>query len=349
VQEIGLAKGLLNIGVSTDFYSLFQNISEKTTIATNGQNEINLIPLKLKTFLGKVTYIPKWQDILEKGDYDIVQVHEDSQLMTPLILKKCRKFGIKTVLYQGMYSDYTGVGYLYQSIVDLLFKKSIQKNADFILAKTILAKKYLEDKGYKNISVLPIGLDLKEQKECHLQNMIDNFKSHFKNLLLYVGIIEKRRNPFFLIDILSETSADTAMIIVGKGPMYDAMKHYAEKKKVMNRLLLFESVPNNEIHQVYKASDIFLLPTNYEIYGMVVMEALLNGIPVIATPEAGPLSILNDNKLGICLPLKIEKWVEKINELCRKDVKEHIAYRTKTIKNKYNWNEIAKQWIDRVK
>jgi glycosyltransferase involved in cell wall biosynthesis len=348
VQEIGLAKGLLNLRVSTDFYSLFSDIAKETTIAANNGCEIKLIPLKLKMFLNRVTYSPQIIDILAKGEYDIVQVHEDSQLMTPLILKQCRKRGIKTLLYQGMYVDYKGIGRLYQIFLDLLFKKTIQKNADIIFAKTTLAKNYLKNKGYKNVGVLPVGLDIQEQKECQIQDTIENFKSQFKKILLYIGIIEERRNPFFLIDILSQMDSDTAMIIVGKGPLYNSIKQYAKDKKVINRLLLIESVPNSEIHAIFKVGDIFLLPTNYEIYGMVVMEALLNGIPVISTPEAGPLSILNDKKLGVCLQLDSEEWIMKINEYLDEGTGKYAAIRSQTIKEKYNWNKIAQQWASVV-
>lgn len=344
VQEIGLAKALLNFGISTDYYSIFENIETPQTLYERSNCKINLIPIKGISFLDKITYFHGLNNIIAKGNYDIVQVHEDSQLMTPIILKKCRKQNITTVLYQGMYADYKGVKYLYQFFLDLFFRKRIQKNANFILAKTSLAKKYLEKKNYKNIVILPIGLDEIEKSSSCLDATISNFKSQFKNLLLYVGKIEKRRNPFFLIDILQNVDLDTAMIVIGNGPLQEQMKDYATQKNVTNRLLMVNSVPNNEMHEIYKACDIFLLPTNYEIYGMVIMEALYNGIPVISTPEAGPLTILTDEKLGVCLPLNITKWIDKIYQYLNGKNIDIASYRSEIIKKNFNWNTIAKQY-----
>jgi glycosyltransferase involved in cell wall biosynthesis len=345
VQETGLAKGLLNHGVSTDFYSVFKGVESKQTIATHGVCEVNLIPIKGLALFGKITWFPKLMELIIKNKYDIVQVHEDSQLMTPIILKKCRKHKIRTVLYQGMYTDYKGVNCIYQYLLDFFFKKAIQKNAGIIFAKTFLAKEYLEAKGYKNISVLPIGLDYeKQQQTCHLYSKLKEIKSQYNKLLLCVGKIEKRRNPFFLIDILAHLDSNVALIVIGNGPMYAQMMEYAKKENVVNRLFVIKSVPNDEIHDIYKICDVLLLPTNYEIYGMVVMEALLNGIPVVATPEAGPLSILTDDKLGVCLPLDVEKWIDEILKYFNQGKTAFSSYRTEQIKSVYNWNVIAAEY-----
>ncbi|MDR1682448.1 MAG: glycosyltransferase [Candidatus Symbiothrix sp.] len=349
VQEIGLAKGLLNCGVSTDFYAIFQDLELRQTIATHNACEINLIPIKGLAFFGKITYFPKLIGLLIRNDYDVVQVHEDSQLMTLLILKKCHDNGIKTVLYQGMYVHYKGINYIYQYFLDLFFKKTIQRNTNIMLAKTSLAKKYLEAKEYKDVTVLPVGLDYeKEQKPYHSRSKLEEFKARYDKLLLYVGKIEKRRNPFFLIDILSHLDANIALLIVGDGPLYAQMMEYAKKKNEMDRLLVIKSVSNSEISDIYKICNVFLFPTNYEIYGMVVMEALFNGIPVISTPEAGPLAILTDEKLGVCLPLDIRMWIDKILYYFNCNNADIHTYRTEAVKKKYDWNVIAEQYCEMV-
>ena len=72
-------------------------------------------------------------------------------------------------------------------------------------------------------------------------------------------------------------------------------------------------MPNKNLISVYERSNIFLLPTSYEIYGMVVMEALAYGVPVIATPEAGPEYLLRNEEYGICEFLDVNKWISHIN------------------------------------
>jgi glycosyltransferase involved in cell wall biosynthesis len=262
IQEIGLAKGLLNFDISTDIYSRFKDMKTKTMLCQQNNCYVNLIPIEGKIFLNKFSYFQGLIKLILENDYDIVQVHEDSQFMTPFILRKCYKNGIKTVLYQGMYTNYKGIGHVYQRFFDFLFKRITQKNCNIILAKTPLAKQYLEKKGYRNVSILPIGLDYEnEQKSCNYQKQLDDFKSQYDKVLLYIGKIEERRNPFFLIDVLSDLnkhhSLNIGLIVVGGGPLCKQMIDYAKKINIFSKIFILDSLPNNEIHAMYKASDLF--------------------------------------------------------------------------------------------
>ncbi len=352
VQELGLAKGLLRCGASTDFYSFFENVEKKKNIeqVQNGC-EVKLIPLKNKIEFLKITYLPNVIRTILQERYDVVQVHEDLQLMTPFILNKCKKNGIKTVLYQGVYKDLSGIKKIYNWGFDLFFKKMIQKNADVVLAKTEMAKRYLEGKGYKNVSILPIGLDFTNRKNLNAEQLseIQCFKSKFKNIVLYVGRMEKRRNPKFTIDVLSKLNADTGLIMIGNGPLYDKTVEYARDRGLIGRVLFVKSVPNDEIFDIYKMANVFVLPSNYEIYGMVILEALFNGIPALSTPTAGGLSILNDKRLGVCLSLNVDTWAEHINFYLSDDKPEDKIYRQNEIRNKYNWEHLAAKYYEIIK
>lgn len=347
IQELGLAKGLLGLNVSTDFYSRFIDISETTIIGVENECQIRLIPLVGITILGKIAYFPGL--VKNLVDYDYIQVHEDSLLMAPLIIRALKKQKVKIILFQGMYTNYSGYKRLYQVLFDYLFKKMFQKNCDLIFAKTELARKYLTAKGYKNVKLLTVGLDYNKEKfKYSRRKEVLMFKSRFNKCLLYVGKIEPRRNPLFLVDILVsliEKGLNICLIVVGNGPMEPLFIDYANKKNVTGNLLLIKSVPNNEIFDIFEMGDIMLLPTNHEIYGMVILEALVNGVPVIATPEAGPLSILHDIRLGRCLPLDVKKWVEVIEYYSNeKNSQGSRHYRIQKTKEIYSWNAIAKNY-----
>ncbi len=353
IQEIGLAKGLLNFSISTDIYSRFNNINEETVFYSEENNQIKLIPIKGISILQKITYFPDLIKQVATQNYDIVQVHEDSQLMTPFILKRLHKRGVKTVLYQGMYTDYRGINRVYQLLLDFLFQKTIKKNSDIIFVKTDLAKQYLLKKRFSTVVVLSIGLDFsKKQTPYQSQEILRSFKSRYDNLLLYVGKIETRRNPLFLMDLFfdirSKRTQNIGMVIVGDGPLQIMMEEYAQKLGIKEHVLFIKKVSNEEIHEIYKSCDLFVLPTNNEIYGMVIMEALLYGLPVISTPEAGPLAILSDERLGVCRPLNINDWSKVILKYLRDNNDKDREFRRQIILNNYDWNKIAQQYYNVV-
>ena len=346
VQEIGLSKALIKSHISIDIYSKVADETKINTLIEENGQMLRLIPIKGFTLFRQITFYPRLISRVVKESYDFVQVHEDSQFMTPLIIYYCKKNGIKTILYQGMYNDYKGMFSYFQKIFDLIFKNIISKNVNIIFAKTDIAKDYLLRKGYRNVHVLPIGLDIKEKERTESSHgeKLEKFKSIHEKILLYVGSIEQRRNPIFLIDVFSQVKSqeNVGLIIVGEGPLNNELLQHISKKQLNDHVLIVKSIPNNEIHYLYKNSDVLLLPTNNEIYGMVIMEALFNGIPVVSTHEAGPSFILKDIKLGKCLDLSHEKWSEIIRYyLSNENSLEDKNFRKKYIKNNFNWERIS--------
>lgn len=71
-----------------------------------------------------------------------------------------------------------------------------------------------------------------------------------------------------------------------------------------------------ELSNIYKISDIFLLPTEYEIFGMVLLEAMYFGLPVITTYNGGSSTIIENGKNGfICSKLDKAEWKEIVCDL----------------------------------
>jgi len=352
IQEIGLAKELIKYGISVDVYSRYTDIKEAVLFSSFKNNFLKLIPISGISILNKITYFPGLIKSILIEKYDLVQVHEDSQLMTPIILYICKKNKIATVLYQGLYTYHNGIFSLFQKIFDFLFSNSIKKNSKHIFAKTEMAKKYLENKGYKNIDIMPIGLDqIKEKTNSIYEKSVSDFTKKFEKILLYVGALKVGRNPFFLVDLLEKIRKikNFGMVVVGNGPLLYKMIHYSKDKNVFNYILFINKVPNNEIGALYKLCDLFLLPTTNEIYGMVILEALYYGLPIISTPEAGPSSILVEKRLGILVGLDKQKWTDNIYDyLYNYNLDDHMIFRKKFIVENYTWEKIVKKYYNKI-
>ncbi len=349
IQEIGLAKALMPYGVSTDVYARFSNIESVTEVANDGKgNRVVVRPLKGKQIWHELMYYPTLKNDLLSGGYDMVQLLDDSQMMLPQLFKSLKKSGVKTILWQGMYRNFSGkAARMMQIVYDIVFAHMLNKYSDLKIAKTEAAKDYLLKKNYENVIVLPVGLDeVKYEKNEEFDNKIEEFKISHPNLLLYIGAVEERRNPEFLIDLVKNIErTDIGLVIIGKGPKLPTIIDKIKRNCLGNKVLTFESVPNKNLISVYERSNIFLLPTSYEIYGMVVMEALAYGVPVIATPEAGPEYLLRNEEYGICEFLDVNKWISHINfYLENLNSKEDRICRVNYINNNYRWPEIAKQY-----
>ena len=188
-----------------------------------------------------------------------------------------------------------------------------------------------------------MGLDLKERKEQ-------------TKYLLYVGVLEDRRNILFLLDVLNRTVSqipDTKLILVGKGkPEYtELVFQRIQKLGLSNYVIYREALQQNELSQLYKTADVFLLPSKYEIFGMVLMEAMSFGLPVITSYNGGSSTIIDSGKNGIILhDFDSKIWSDEIVNLLTdqsKWMRISIAAQS-TSANRFSWDTIVRQILSTI-
>ena len=280
-------------------------------------------------------------------------MHEDTELMTPIILRSFKKKDIATILYQGMYKEYTGLSRYLQIGFDFACRRTIIKNSQIVLSKTESAKKYLYRKGYTRVKIFPIGMTLpKPIVDSSYKEQIVKFKSKFEKLLLYVGILEPRRNIDFILEVLNmledKYPGRYGLLLVADGPSMEKVTNDILRYDLHRSVMIIQSIENLYIGSVYQQADLFLLPSEYEIYGMVVLEALYYGLPILSTPTAGPSDIINKSSLGECLPLDKSIWVENIVQLLKDETKVKRDYRRGYIEKNYDWKYLARSYYKEV-
>lgn len=101
-------------------------------------------------------------------------------------------------------------------------------------------------------------------------------------------MLEERRNIRFLFEVLAEaakTVPGLRLTLVGKGEAAyrDECFAYAKELGVWGRIDYTERVPQSQVHELYDRANLFVLPTRYEIFGMVLLEAMYFGLPVLTS------------------------------------------------------------------
>ena len=168
--------------------------------------------------------------------------------------------------------------------------------------------------------------------------------------LLYVGKLEPRRNTLFLLDVLHklvEKDPRYRLILVGTGEkeyvqqVFDAI----QEKALENHVIYEPRMMQKHLPYLYDACDIFLLPTSYEIWGMVLMEAMKFHCPVFTTYNGGSSSLIEFGKNGWILNLDTDAWVNAIVENSL-DVQTLIESNEKLLADKCQWQSIAQKMLD---
>lgn len=161
-----------------------------------------------------------------------------------------------------------------------------------------------------------------------------------KKIILSVGQFIYRKGYDILLNVCKNLSNDIGIYIVGGKPTDE----YLELKKNLNLdNVHFEGFKTkDELSEYYKTSDLFVLPTREDIWGLVINEAMAYGLPVITTDKCvAALELVKNNENGYIVSVNnIEEFVQKINEilfnedLCRQMGEKSLKIiRTYTIEN----------------
>lgn len=97
------------------------------------------------------------------------------------------------------------------------------------------------------------------------------------------------------VELLSTNYPDISLDIIGDGFLKNELKQYVDTHGLSKRVLFHGYLPSEQIAKIYSISDCFALVSSTETFGVVYVEALASGLPVIATRCGGPEDFINNN------------------------------------------------------
>ena len=354
LQELGLAKALIRKGHQCDIgYYCGKEKDHVQKIYFDGNKALNILWLR-----GFGAMYEGWYPSLNKyiKGYDIIQVGGYVGLISCWLNIFARN---KTVNYNGLYYCEDNKGDIKKAaIFDKTLLKLQNRNKMVVATKSVLATNYLKNKGIENVTTIGVGLDLDnlvhDANEIQMNEFTNTIKnSAFDKKLLYIGVLEERRNIPFLLEIfkkVSEKIPNAGLILIGKGKSeYVSMcMKKIEELGIKDNVIYKESLEQKYMPAVYQACDAFLLPTRYEIFGMVLLEAMYYGLPVFTTYNGGSSMLMNGNNGVVIETLDINAWSEKIIQvLADKSKCSEIGENAhKTIAEGYTWDALADKFLE---
>lgn len=119
---------------------------------------------------------------------------------------------------------------------------------------------------------------------------------HDRPLLLYVGRVAHEKNIGFLLDMfvtLRRTRPDALLLIAGEGPAREALARRARELGLAEDVRFVGYLDRErELNDCYAAGDVFVFASRTETQGLVLLEAMAQGVPVVSTAVLGTRSIL---------------------------------------------------------
>jgi len=255
-------------------------------------------------------------------------------LKTPLFLNihNSRPIGInpQTDFFGGLYDDTMG--------------KIIMKSCDRIIANSNYSLKTTVPKDYpkKKQEVIYNGVDTKLYKKVKTRIKDELGCDH---LILSVCRLLPQKGLEYLVRALPDVDADYHYLMMGEGPERDNLQRLINKLGLEKRITIMGKVDDHRKLECYSAADMFVLPSLYEPFGIVLVEAMATECAVISTKVGGIPEVVDGT--GLLVDPKNSKQIANAIERLAHD--KSLMARCKKLGRKrtekvFDWDIIAKQF-----
>jgi sulfoquinovosyltransferase len=190
----------------------------------------------------------------------------------------------------------------------------VHNRADLTLVTSPQMKEEMIDNGIQNVEVWRKGVDTEKfdprfQSAAMREELSDGHPE--APLLIYVGRLGHEKRLRELKQML-KALPEARLALVGKGPAEsDLRKHFAGTNTKFMGLMQGE-----RLSQAFASADIFVMPSDSETLGFVVIESMASGVPVVGARAGGIPSIINDGDTGLLAnPRDTKDFTAKVKHL----------------------------------
>jgi len=291
--------------------------------------------------------------IAQQKKFDLIHAHWSiPQGFTGLLLSKFRRMPWVTSLHG---SDVHGL--------NLPFLRGLNKKvilgSDACTANSrATAERAKRISGRDDIRVIPMGVDIDFFSKSAGRATGQKHNGRQAETILYAGRLIDVKGVEYLIRAFPSVlkkHANAVLHIVGSGPCKGDLMSLSERLQVQEEVVFQDAVSQEELVRYYSMADVFVLPSvmtdegETEGLGVVLLEAMASGVPVIASATGGIPDIVRDQETGLLVQQKDPgDLAEKINRvLADQELRQRLSEMGRGfVKERFSWSVIAKRYLE---
>lgn len=341
---------------------LVKNDHEVTVYTSNHGNlkekekycGINIVRAKMfkEWFYTPIT--PKLEGILSQDNHDVVHAHTPPPLSAYYAAKACRKSKTPFIITYHCDLELPGlIGKILTPIYRSTLERYTVRSAKKIIAHTKSYSATSRTIWKHDINVIPSAVDLKRFKAgVDISQIKKKYGLEGKNVVLFVGRLVYHKGLDHLIEAMRYVSKDTLCLIVGEGTYREKLRKKAIDNGVKDRIIFVGRVSYRDLPKYFEICDIFALPSisRLEAFGLVVVEAMASGKPVVISNIPGVMELVTDGVEGLLTePMNPKDLAEKVNTLLSNEEMRRVMGRNarKRVEEQFNWENVIEQ-IEKV-
>jgi glycosyltransferase involved in cell wall biosynthesis len=212
------------------------------------------------------------------------------------------------------------------------YTKTQCNDLDAVIVPSTAMQEVLMHYGVKTFTeVLPTGIELEKFQSGDGEKFRKNYNIPLdRPTLIFIGRVAFEKNIDFLlrvVDKVRQRIPNVLLLIAGEGPSLPHLKKLAEKLHLNNNVIFVGYLDRNkELLDCYASGDAFVFASNTETQGLVLLEAMALGVPLVSTAVMGTKDILAPNKGALVCDESIDEFANGVITLLEdKQLREKLS------------------------
>lgn len=238
-----------------------------------------------------------------------------------------------------------------RKVYDKMFGKSILNAPDIVVCHSKNEQRLLSEFSipHEKIRIIPAGVDFNRFENIPSPDIFRDYYNINGRIVLYTGRLASNKGLHHLMDaapqIISQVK-DTTFVLVGEDEgERKRLEKRAVKLKISDKVLFTGYIKDDELFKsAFSACDVFVLPSEYEAFGLVLLEAMACEKPCVATRVGGVPEVLDEHKTGMLVEYgNPGALADAIIELLKDENKRKIMGRAgrKRVKENFTWPKVV--------
>lgn len=276
-------------------------------------------------------------DNLMKKKYDIIHVHGNSGTMMIETLL-ARRNNIKKIIV------HCHANRCDHMILNVVMREIMKLTATDFLACSKGAGNWLYGNSSYTVINNAIDVDKFQYTESTRKKERQELGLQYEVLIGHIGHFTPQKNHFFLVDIFKayhKINSNSKLLLIGDGKDYDSVKNKVKRDGLEGSVIF--TGRRNDCDRLYQIMDLFLLPSKFEPFGIVTLEAQAAGLPCLVSDVVPIETKCSDRIFYQSLEDTPQTWAEMINKIVLRNYDRNTKVSEKIKENGYDIFEESKK------
>jgi glycosyltransferase involved in cell wall biosynthesis len=330
-----VAKRIIEYSRLVDRYCVIVSSLEKKKVNLSDKVIVYSYKVDSKRFFSRISGLYKayklGKELISKYGYDVITTQDPFETaLVGLLLRNKRRIALNIQEHGDFFSSTFWRDENFINFVRYYFGQFLIKRADSIRVvseriKLTLVERYSIESN--KIIKVPIYVDIQGHKDTLPgKSVIEKYKNKF--VFITLARFVKQKNLPLMISAFKQVldqKSEAILFVIGKGPLRTELSEIISKNNLEKNVILLDWV--DDVYMYYNSAQAYVLSSNYEGWGMVIIEAASTGLPIIMTDVGCAGEVIKNEENGLVIPIGDKEKLAKamIKVIKDKDLREKLG------------------------